>query len=148
MKKIFKNPTRIGIIGVVLVVLLSSFVMRRGAHSYTLSVNGKEVAQYFVGSKKPMPSISLNAADRLSVYYNECGKIGTSRTLSIRDGQNKILHEWKFDNNQEEHTPMTISAKGIARRVDAALYYTSHDVSNPQKLAILLIDNAETATGN
>lgn len=148
MKKIFKHSTPIGIVGVLVVLLLSSFALRKGAHSYSLSVNGKEVGQYYVGAKKPMPSITLTASDKLSVYYNECGKIGSSRGLSVRDDQNKILKEWKFDDNQEEHTPMTIITQGLRRNTQIGLYYTSRDVTTPQKLATLSIDNNATATGN
>lgn len=136
-----------GIASVVLFIVLSSFVVKRGGDSYTISINGKQVIQYYALSKEPLPSlvISPNSEDKLSVYFNECGKIGKSRGLSVRDDEGSVLKEWKYANALDEHTPMTISSSEINVRGNVGLYYTSETVVKPRKLVTLISGNATSA---
>ena len=128
--------------GVALCFMLASFSFMRGGDSYSILLNNKEVAKYYVFSKDPLPSLSLeaNASSQLSVYYSECGKIGTSRKLSLRDEQNKILKEWKFTDVLNVNTPMTVKASEFGVTANQlSLYYTSAVVPDGRKLADLTI---------
>lgn len=148
MKKILQRSALVGIASVAIMLMLSSFSLKRGGDSYTISVNGKQVIQYYVYSKEKLPSLTLNAntKDELAVYYRECGKIGTSRKLSIRNDQNKILKEWKFVDSLGEHSAMTVSAKEISGKGSLGLFYTSDEVSTPRKLVSIELSNLSSAS--
>jgi hypothetical protein len=147
MKNLFQRSAWVGITSAALFFTLSSFLPFRGGDSYTISVNGKQVIQYYVFSKEKLPSLTLTGADdQLSVFYSECGKIGTDRKLSVRDDQNKILKEWKFANVVDEHTPMKISAKDITAKGNIGLYYTSEEVKTPRKLVNLIPGTVSSAS--
>ena len=148
MKKLFQRPALVGIASVMLFIVLSAFVVKRGGDSYTISINGKQVIQYYVLSKEALPSLAIspNSEDKLSVYFNECGKIGKSRSLSVRDDHGNVLKEWKYANALDEHTPMTISSGEIIVKGNVGLYYTSATVVNPRKLVTLVTGNTTSAS--
>jgi hypothetical protein len=148
MKKLFQSSIMAGIAVVALALLCSSFVMRRGGDSYTISVNGKQVAKYYVASKETLPSVTIGSSDdQIEVYYSECGKIGTSRMLSILNDKNQKLREWTFANALYEHTPMTISFKEVKSTQKMELYYSSALVSTHRKLANLVMkQSSQTAS--
>lgn len=118
-----------------------------GGESYTIHLNDKIVAQYYVTSKAAIPGFTLDRAsqnDQLSVYYNECGKIGKERSLIIKDEKNNVLKEWSFANVTSEHTPMTCKAKDIiALKMKNSnklmLFYASREVSNGRLLATITL---------
>jgi hypothetical protein len=147
MRKLFQQSILVGIISVALFLVLSSFAIKRGGDSYTISVNGKQVVQYFVLSKETLPELKINAnsQDKLSVYYSECGKIGTSRKLSVRNNHGQIIKEWKFANTLDEHTPMMVNAKEIIVSDNMGLYYESKEVTTPRKLVNLMLDRQTSA---
>lgn len=118
-----------------------------GGDSYTIHVNNKLVAQYYVASKEAIPSISINRAsinDQFSVYYNECGEIGKERKLVIKDEKNNILKEWSYANVSAEHTPMTCKSKEIVSLKQKGsdklkLFYSSRRVSEARLLATIIL---------
>jgi hypothetical protein len=115
-----------------------------GGHSYTIHLNNKLVAQYYVASKEAIPSITVNRAavnDQFSVYFNECGKVGKDRKLAIKDDKNNVLKEWSYANAGEEHTPMTCKASEIVsvKQKDSKLklVYYSREVFEGRVLATI-----------
>ncbi len=38
----------------------------------------------------------VSATDRLIIKYSHCGDIGINRVLTIKDGQNKVLKEFRY----------------------------------------------------
>ena len=147
MKRLLQQPSLVGIASVVLCMVLSSFLIKRGGDSYTISINGKQVIQFYALSKEALPSLAINpnAEDKLSVYFNECGKIGKSRSLSVRDDQGNVLKEWNYANALDEHTPMTLSSNEINVNGSVGLYYTSMTVTTPRKLVTLVAGNTTSA---
>jgi hypothetical protein len=129
-----------------------SFTYRFGGDSYTVFINDKQVIQYYVASKQPTPSLKLDAGtldDQISVYFNECGKIGTARTLILKDGQNKILKEWTYANVTGDHTPMSLTAKevhALARNGSASLFYQSDTISKGLLIAPITWINKDKAS--
>jgi hypothetical protein len=86
------------LLGVFFTTMLS-FSTKWGGEGFEIYLNNKLVLQQFGNQLNSTQSIQLDpvsADSRLSVKYFHCGRIGTSRAISIRDGQNKILKEWKF----------------------------------------------------
>ncbi len=127
---------------------LFSFSTFRGGDSYTIHVNNKQLVQYYVASKEATPKISLdqNANDKLSVFYSECGKIGQSRKLTLKDQQDNVLKEWSFANVTGEHTAMICNSKEIftanKNKVNSLkLYYSSREVSKERLLVTIDLGN-------
>lgn len=118
-----------------------AFTTRVGGDSYSIFLNDKQVVQYYVASKQPAPGVKLDASalnDQISIYFNECGKIGTARALSLRDSQNKILKAWTFADATGEHTPMTVTTKEIhalASTGSVSLFYQSDTITKGLLLA-------------
>lgn len=135
------------LIWIALCGILFSF-SKIGGDSYTIHVNEKQILERYVHSNSATPSFSLgqsNTNDQISVYYNECGRIGKERKLSIRDEKDVILKEWQFANVTGEHTPMTCKAKDIiALRKNGSklrLFYASKVTSNGMLLATIEVND-------
>ena len=137
-----------GLVWIVFCTTLFSF-SKIGGDSYTIHLNEKQLVQFYVHSKAATPSISLAQAttnDQLFVYYNECGKIGKERKLSIRDEKDNVLKEWQFTNVTGEHTPMSFKAKEILAlkkngNNKLKLFYASREISNGQLLATIEVSD-------
>ncbi len=133
-----------GLVWIVFCTTLFSF-SKIGGDSYTIHLNEKKLVENYVHSKAATPSVSLaqaNSSDQLFVYYNECGKIGKERKLSIRDDKDNLLREWQFTNASGEHTPMICKAKEILAlkkngNSKLRLFYSSREVSKEQLLATI-----------
>jgi len=131
------------IICIVLGASLLAFTSIRGGESYTIHLNNKLLVEHYLTSKAATPTFSLEQAsenDQLSVYYNECGKIGKERKLSIQDVQGNVLKTWSFANALGEHIPMICKVKDIIAlkkndRSILRLYYSSTEVSAGRLLA-------------
>lgn len=123
-----------------------------GGESFSLHINGKEVIEHYFTAKATTPTVALNpdmANDQVSVYYNECGKIGTNRKLMLKDAQSRVLKEWRYDNAINEHTPMTFRVNEIVAYKTSAplsLVYSSKEVSKQRLLTILTFDGSKTAS--
>lgn len=140
-------------IWITMVLALSSFTVRVGGESYTIHLNNKLVAEHYLTSKAVTPSVALNQAegnDELSIDYNECGKIGKERKLTIKDDNDKVLKTWSFATASGEHTPMICKVKDILvlrQKGDNSvrLYYTSKEVTSERFLATLVLTHVNTA---
>lgn len=118
-----------------------------GGDRYTIHLNGKQIIEHFVHSKEAIPGFSLDQAaakDQLSVYYSECGKIGTSRKLSVKDDKGIVLASWQFENAVQEHTPMNFKAKEIIALKQKGynsvkIFYSSREISKGQLLATIIL---------
>lgn len=126
-----------------LFAVLSSFSGNFGGDSYRVFVNNKLVLEEYVYNMKSVKSIHLNQLspnDEVAVYYSHCGVSGKARNITIRDGKDKVLKEWKFaDSPDRSNTPMTCKAKDIlplqkdADRLN--LYYSSKEIPGGKMLA-------------
>lgn len=134
------------LIGLTLCASLFSF-SRIGGDRYTIHLNAKQIVEHFVLSKEAIPSFSLdqaNANSQLSVYYSECGKIGTARKLSVKDDKGIVLASWQFENTVQEHTPMSFKAKEVLAlrqkgNTSVKLFYSSREVSKDRLLATIIL---------
>lgn len=128
-------------------MLLFSFTTKKGGDSFTVYLNDKLLVQQYVLAKKPIETIALTAAhsgQMLSVHYSHCGKIGTGRTLSIKNSANKILKQWQFENVNDGQVPtMSIPVKEILALQNgksnspANLYYASNELPEGRLLTTL-----------
>src|SRR3989337_1641585 len=78
--------------------VLSSFSVAPGGDHFEVYLNKKLVFQQIVSQPGSLRSLSLdqgNMNDNVDVFYSHCGKIGTKRTIAIKDGKN-VLKQWRF----------------------------------------------------
>jgi hypothetical protein len=75
-----------------------SFRPMPGGDHFEIQVSNKTLIEQRIYADKEVKSLDLSAykGESVSVFYSECGKVGTNRSLSIRNGE-KILKTWKFD---------------------------------------------------
>ena len=139
---------------------LTSFSGNWGGDSYQVYVNGKLVMDQYVHGQKGVKTIALqqaNANDQVSIVYSHCGAAGKSRTISLRDGSNKVLRQWTFDDagtgtNGVKSAMMSCKAIEILNvkktsgldRVN--LFYTSKELPEGKLLAYIITakDNVGT----
>ncbi len=133
--------------GIVMIAVLASFAPI-GGEGFTMHVNNKLVIEHYFTSKAVTPRVSLDVAtgnDALSISYNECGKIGTNRKLTLKDEAGHLLKEWKFTDSEDLNS-MGISGKEIMAfkktdRKTFILTYSSKVVSAGRLLAVLTLEN-------
>lgn len=132
-----------------LFALLSSFSGSWGGDSYQVYVNNRLVLEQFVHNQKGVKTIALSqagASDQVSVYYSHCGKTGRARNISLRDGKNNILKEWKFEDAgaNGSKAAMNCRAKEIldVKKTSGAdrlnLYYSSKELPEGKLLVYII----------
>jgi hypothetical protein len=128
---------------VVLTTTFSSFAIPLGMDSYKVYLNDKLLFKQFV-HRETIQSISLSESapkDKLTVYYDHCGKIGTGRTLSLLDGEQE-LKEWRFKDTQSESLSgmscQVAEIKALQRSGKTIrLMYNSKELSSPIQVATI-----------
>jgi hypothetical protein len=138
-----------------LVVLLSAFTGPMGSHSFTIYLNNRLMVQQYVSMAREEGTKTLQLEqrdynDQLIINYNQCGQVGTDRTIVLKDGQNRLLKEWHYTdaagaNPTSANAAMTCKVKDIfdlqkANGNDRVnLYYSSKQVPNAVLLASLVL---------
>jgi hypothetical protein len=132
---------------------LFSFSMKKGGDSFEVYLNGKMVFQQYVSMHQGVKSLQLNQSlynDEVTVYYNHCGKTGTDRVITIKDGENKILKTWHFPNDAANPSAMNCKVKEIMNLQknsgsNLGLYYASREIPEGRLLATVIIANDSKA---
>jgi len=131
---------------------LSAFSGNMGGDSFTIYLNNKLLLQQSVYGEEGVKSLQLDHAspnDQLMVYYSHCGKVGTDRSIILKDAQNKTLKEWQFADASGANTAMTCKVKDILdlqkgnTRIN--LFYTSRELRNGRLLASLQLNDGKQA---
>ena len=147
MKKLIKFSWAHSLIGVALFAGLASFSSLPGSHSFQVYLDDKLVIDQYVNSRLDAPKLVLDPAEnhrQLTVKYNECGRTATGRILSLKDSNNKVLKEWRFDGESKGYSgAMTCSIKEITALFQKEsnplkLYYSSKDFAQGQLVASVL----------
>jgi hypothetical protein len=98
---------------------------------------------------KPI-SLDKSSGATMTVSYSHCGVTGTSRSLSLRDEQKRLIKEWKFtDVGPKVKDPMPVSVKEIVAALsgrNATLYYKSTEIENAVLLATVKLIDKSTAS--
>jgi hypothetical protein len=156
MKKIIRFSWIYSLVGVILCSILFSFSTRMaGAHSFQVYLDNKLMIDQYVNSKMNAPTLLVNPAENYSqliVKYNECGRTVTGRTITIKDGNNKVLKDWRFEGVSTGYeNPMAFQIKDITALKQKGsntfrLYYSSKEFPEGQQIANLVIGGeAKTA---
>jgi len=158
MKKIIQTSWARTLTGVALCALLFSFSgFLPGAHSFQVYFDGKLMADQYIDSRSLVPRLMLNPAEKynqLIVKYNECGRTVSGRTLTIKDEQNVVLKEWRFDGATSGYKDaMTCSWKEVTALIKKGsnvlkLYYSSKEFPEGQQVAYLIVGDEVKADAN
>ena len=134
--------------------ILFSFSGDIGTDSYKVYLNDKLVLQqYVMRQAATIPTLPLEGAvagDELRIYYNHCGKIGTSRNISIRSDADKKLKDWSFADVSGTDTGMNFRVKDIQSlgkaNAKVKVVYTSKETPDGITLASIVTKDIKTAS--
>jgi hypothetical protein len=136
---------------VAIAVTLLSFTSNFGGEGFQISLNGKVVLQQYGKEMDIIKTLQLNSAsanDMLTIRYHHCGKIGKNRIVTIKDGQNNIVKEWRFKDSQTAFDEMSCPVKdflGLKKGNEQVLklYYSSSELPDGRQLATVSIDSKQ-----
>jgi hypothetical protein len=133
---------------------LFSFTDHKGGEGFEIFLNNKLVLQQFGNQVNNVKSLQLDqfsANDELIIKYYHCGKVGKNRSITIKDGQNKILKEWHFADVETANAAMTCKVKDIPGlkkgngTVTLNLYYSSSELPKGRQLASIVAESKNLA---
>lgn len=133
---------------------LCSFVPFPGGDSYEVYLNNELLIKEHLYGRNEAPSLPLSAisGDELSVTFSHCGKIGTSRKISLKDDKNAILKEWAFADSPDIKNRMKIKPTEIrtfcAKHSATKLVYTSNEQRSDIILVSLNLTDASAKKGS
>jgi hypothetical protein len=129
---------------------LFSFTSGRGGDSFTIQLNNKLILQQYLHGDKIIKNITLQAAnynDELKISFSHCGKVGKSRTITIKDQHDKVLKQLHFE---DANASMTCKVKDILdlkeRGIALQLFYSSKELPNGQALASVVMEKGSRTT--
>jgi hypothetical protein len=130
-------------------VVLFSFTSPRGGDSFTIHLNNKLVLHQYLHVDKAVKTLSLQAAnnnDKLRISFSHCGQVGKSRSITIKDGQNKVLKQWRYADN---HSSMVCKVKDITGLKKGngplQLFYSSGEMPAGRVLASVIVEGNSIA---
>ncbi len=126
-----------------------------GGEGFEISLNGKIVIERYGPNLNDLGSLQLNQSspnDKITIKYHHCGKVGKNRVVTIRDGQDKIVKEWRFNDTDETVAVMTCNVKDILNLKNAGngtlkLFYSSTELPKGRVLASIVVGNNNVAKG-
>jgi hypothetical protein len=112
-----------------------------GGEGFEISLNGRVVIQRFGNDVNNTGSLQLNPAspnDKLTIKYYHCGRIGKHRTVTIKDGKDKIVKTLSFADSNEPVAGMSFYVKDILDLkkpgIVLKLYYSSTELPKGRML--------------
>ena len=136
---------------VAIATTLLSFTAYFGGEGFEISLNGKVVMQQFGKEMDVVKTLELNSAapnDKLTIRYHHCGKVGKNRIVTIKDGQNNVVKEWRFNDSQTVLGDMNCNVQDIISLKKGSnqvlkLYYSSSELPDGRQLAAVSIDSKQ-----
>jgi hypothetical protein len=153
MKTIKKSAAMASVMLSVCFTLLS-FTSNKGGEGFEIYLNKKLVLQQYGSDVNAVKSLQLDqrsANDELTIKYHHCGRVGKSRSITIKDGQNKILKEWHFADVATASAAMSCKVKDILGLkkangpVTLNLYYSSSELPKGRQLASIVVESKTVA---
>ena len=128
-------------------VTIFSFVPNPGGEGFEISLNNKVMIQQYGSDMNNLKSLQLNQVspdEKLTIRYHHCGKIGRNRVVTIKDEQNKLLKEFRYDDPTTPTGAMSLPVKDILHlkkgsRAAFKLYYSSSELPGGRILATIFI---------
>lgn len=132
-----------------------SLSSRAGGITFEIYLNDNLVLknQYnkVVSGSSELQLNEANNNDNLRIFFRSCNATGKTRSVGVRDGNNKLLKEWTFPNSSSTDLSMTIPVKEIlALQKDKSattlrLYYFSPD-QFPEGQMLASVPNGKKST--
>jgi hypothetical protein len=124
---------------------LFSFSPKPGGEGFEIYVNNKVVIQKFGNEINTVQSLQLNqysSNDQLTIKYHHCGKVGKNRIVTIKDGQNKMLKEFRYADAATPVAAMALNVKDIVNlgkgnNNSLQLSYSSSELPDGRVLATI-----------
>jgi hypothetical protein len=135
------------LVWIVCCTALFSFSTHPGGDSFEIYVNNSMVIQQYVHRDVAVKNLSLqdaSASDVIKVYYNHCGRVGTAKTIAVKDSQNRTLKSWEFADGDKY---MTFKVQEIAalQKQNAGtrlnLFYSAKEMPSGRVLAAITNGN-------
>ncbi len=126
-------------------LLLLSFSNKPGGEGFEVYLNNKLILQQFGSAMNKVQSISLpegSAADQLVIRYHHCGKTVKNRTLTIKNGEEKVLKVFTYNDNPDPAAPMSCKVKELFHLKKGTnnllkIYYRSSELPEGRQLAAI-----------
>jgi hypothetical protein len=137
----------------VLFTTLLSFSTKMGGEGFEIYLNSKLVLQQYGNQMNTVKSLQLDQKSydaELTIKYHHCGKVGKDRTITIKDGQNKVLKQWHFTNTADATNAMTCKVKDILDlqkkngSTTINLYYSSSELPKGRLLTSITKETTNT----
>lgn len=133
---------------------LVSFSGIKGTDVFEIFINNQRVLQQFA-SRTDVKTVVLDKSsynDKIKVIYNHCGAVGKSRSITVKNADNKILKEWKFADSESMNAGMVLNAKDIIslQKKDEdklTLIYSSKELQKGRILASIVLGNETKQIG-
>ncbi len=130
---------------VALGAMLLSFSPKPGGEGFEISLNNKVVIQRYGSDINAVNNLQLNQSasnDQLTIKYHHCGKVGKNRIVTIRDGQNNVLKEFRYADVATPVAAMSLPVKNIlslkkGNNSILKLHYSSSELPNGRLLATI-----------
>jgi hypothetical protein len=118
-----------------------------GGEGFEISLNGKIVLQQFgkdMDNVKTLQLSSASANDKITIRYHHCGKVGKNRIVTIKDEQNKLIKEWRFNDASTALGDMSCSVQDFISLKKGSnnvfkIYYSSSELPNGRQLASVVV---------
>lgn len=115
---------------------LFSFSTKTGGEGFEIYLNNKVVLQQYGSDMDNVKSLSLkqnSAEDQLTIRYHHCGRIGKNRVVTIKDGYDKILKEFRYPDAVTPVSAMIINVRDIlslkkGSNITLKLFYSSTEL--------------------
>lgn len=129
---------------------LFSFTANPGGEGYEVFVNGKVVVQKF-GREMDKPHIIRFAVgtenDEITVKYHHCGRVGKNRVLTVKDEQDNVLKQIRFEDSNNPVAGMSCRVSDIIslRKGNSnalKLYYSSAELPDGRLLVSIVNSSA------
>lgn len=133
-------------------LMLFAFTSGKGGDSFEIYLNKKLVVQQYLHGDKAVKMVELqqsNYNDELTVKYSHCGRVGQGRTITIKDGQNKVVKQWRFADGSKSAVGMTIKVRDILdlknKSTVLQLVYSANELPKGYVLASISTKNNSQA---
>ena len=132
---------------------LFSFSTKPGGEGFEIYVNNKVMIQKFGNEINTVQSLQLDQSlsnAQITIKYHHCGKVGKNRIVTIKDGQNKILKEFRYADVATPVAAMALNVKDILnlKKINSPLlklYYSSTELTKERLLTTIVTTTASTA---
>ena len=122
---------------------LLSFSPKPGGEGFEISLNNKVVIQRFGSDINSVNNLQLNPTasnEQLTIKYHHCGKVGKNRIVTIKDGHNNLLKEFRYADVATPVAAMSLPVKDIlslkkGNKSILKLHYSSSELPNGRLLA-------------